>query len=548
MTYSRHVAIIGFIRSHLKLVLEYIPIALGVMALVFGLARGCIGGDNAESVETTATSSSQTAATSTASPGTLATTTTTEALSPITKVQVNVPDVVGEPSEFAAGLLSTFGLEAVITEVEGLRGDHGVVVEQLPLPGTVVMEGSVVVLRTPLPIRVATTSTTVAPTTTTAVPTTTTATTAATTTTTVAPTTTTTTTAAATTTTTVAPTTTTTTTAAATTTTTVAPPSYPRNLSAGDFVVQGFDATYRASGDESYSVEISWEPPVDNGSSSIENYEIRQTYFSEIESWTVEGAKLTTTVDFLVPHRQYAIQVRAIDSESNTGPWSEQIKVPVPALPPRCDTQYLDILDPRASVRWELCNGPGVDPLGLSPQLGMPEPPIGPAPGPPTNLVGSWSIDPYPCRGQTIACWSETVVTLTWEPPTDCGTSWIWDGLRAVDVDDYDGWIEYHKFYSGHTPCSALQYWIEKSTNGSTWQKISDGWSSTSLDGLEQSNDMGVRSTYRGYTHAYRIASMVRHPQRSRTYTWMGDNNCDVQACEGISAFTSTEVTIPLLP
>ncbi len=44
---------IGFIRSHHKLIFEYIPIVLGAGALILG--RGCIGGDSGESVETTPT-------------------------------------------------------------------------------------------------------------------------------------------------------------------------------------------------------------------------------------------------------------------------------------------------------------------------------------------------------------------------------------------------------------------------------------------------------------------------------------------------------------
>ena len=178
----------------------------------------------------------------------------------------------------------------------------------------------------------------------------------------------------------------------------------------------------------------------------------------------------------------------------------------------------------------------------------MPAPPIGPAPGPPTNLVASWNINPYPCISATT-CWSETPVTLTWEPPTDCGTSVIWDGLRAVDVDEYDGWIEYHKYYSGNSACSALQYWIEGSSNGgATWSTVSHGWSSTTLDGLTE-NVMGVRVTWPGGTYTFRIASMIRHPYRDSSFA--NDNNiCDnnVQACSGISPFASTEVTIPLLP
>jgi len=103
-----------------------------------------------------------------------------------TTVQIRVPDVVGESAEFAAGLLSTLGLEAVVTAVEGLRGEPGVVVKQLPLPGTAVTKRSVVVLQTPPPIP----ATTAAPAATTAAPAATTATTAVPTTT-VAPTTTT---------------------------------------------------------------------------------------------------------------------------------------------------------------------------------------------------------------------------------------------------------------------------------------------------------------------------------------------------------------------
>ena len=455
--------------------------------------------------------------------------------------RVRVPSILGESTGYAEQVLADLDLSLQIEVDNSLSGPSGIIVDQTPSAGTIMATGSQIVVKVPAGIKTQSVSTTsIAQATTTATPAATT-----TTTTTQVPTTPTTTVPPTTTVTTVAPTTTTavptttTVTAAATTTTTVAPtttvvlPSYPRNLSAGDFVVQGFDATYRASGDESYSVEISWEPPVDNGSSSIENYEIRQTYFSEIESWTVEGVKLTTTADFLVPHRQYAIQVRAIDSESNPGPWSDQIKAPVPALPPRCDSAPLD----------DGC---------LVQRYGMPAPPIGPAPGPPTNLVASWNINPYPCISATT-CWSETPVTLTWEPPTDCGTSVIWDGLRAVDVDEYDGWIEYHKYYSGNSACSALQYWIEGSSNGgATWSTVSHGWSSTTLDGLTESV-MGVRVTWPGGTYLFRIASMVRHPYspvyRGTRYTY-DNNTCGihVQVCAGISTFTSTEVTIPLLP
>ena len=109
--------------------------------------------------------SGQTAVSTTAAPAT-------------TTVQIRVPDVVGELTEFAAGLLSTLGLEAVVTAVEGLRGEPGVVVKQLPLPGTAVTKRSVVVLQTPPPIPATTaapvTTTTAAPAATTAAPVTTT--------------------------------------------------------------------------------------------------------------------------------------------------------------------------------------------------------------------------------------------------------------------------------------------------------------------------------------------------------------------------------------
>jgi hypothetical protein len=81
---------------------------------------------------------------------------------------------------------------------------------------------------------------------------------------------------------------------------------------------------------------------------------------------------------------------------------------------------------------------------------------------------------------------------------------------------------------------------------------VSHGWSSTTLDGLTESV-MGVRVTWPGGTYLFRIASMVRHPYspvyRGTRYTY-DNNTCGihVQVCAGISTFTSTEVTIPLLP
>ena len=65
---------------------------------------------------------------------------------------IEVPDLVGRSTDYAAGVLTALGLQAVITEVEAPGGEPGIVVEQLPLPGTATTEQSVVILRTPLPI------------------------------------------------------------------------------------------------------------------------------------------------------------------------------------------------------------------------------------------------------------------------------------------------------------------------------------------------------------------------------------------------------------
>ena len=65
---------------------------------------------------------------------------------------IEVPDLVGRSTDYAAGVLTALGLQAVITEVEAPGGAPGIVVEQLPLPGTATTEQSVVILRTPLPI------------------------------------------------------------------------------------------------------------------------------------------------------------------------------------------------------------------------------------------------------------------------------------------------------------------------------------------------------------------------------------------------------------
>ena len=52
-----------FIRAHLKLILEYIPIALGIGALAIGFGRGCFSSDGAEPAETTIVSGSVTTTT-----------------------------------------------------------------------------------------------------------------------------------------------------------------------------------------------------------------------------------------------------------------------------------------------------------------------------------------------------------------------------------------------------------------------------------------------------------------------------------------------------
>ena len=64
-------------------------------------------------------------------------------------VLVEVPSVVGESAQFAAGVLSTIGSPTIVEVVEGLDGTAGLVVEQVPAAGTLVTKGSPVVVRVP---------------------------------------------------------------------------------------------------------------------------------------------------------------------------------------------------------------------------------------------------------------------------------------------------------------------------------------------------------------------------------------------------------------
>ena len=70
-------------------------------------------------------------------------------LFPHAPVLVEVPSVVGESAQFAAGVLSTIGSPILVEIVEGLDGTAGLVVEQVPAAGTLVTQGSPVVVRVP---------------------------------------------------------------------------------------------------------------------------------------------------------------------------------------------------------------------------------------------------------------------------------------------------------------------------------------------------------------------------------------------------------------
>jgi hypothetical protein len=72
------VGFIGFIRSHLKLILEWVSTVFAIGALIVVPARGCLGGDSGESAETTAVAA---LATTTVAP---TTTTTTTIVAPTT--------------------------------------------------------------------------------------------------------------------------------------------------------------------------------------------------------------------------------------------------------------------------------------------------------------------------------------------------------------------------------------------------------------------------------------------------------------------------------
>ena len=67
-------------------------------------------------------------------------------------VLVEVPDLVGESTEYAQGAADVAGLSLLVVESPDLVGDPGVVVEQLPAAGEVVEQWSSLVVRVPSPL------------------------------------------------------------------------------------------------------------------------------------------------------------------------------------------------------------------------------------------------------------------------------------------------------------------------------------------------------------------------------------------------------------
>jgi hypothetical protein len=214
-SYSARVGFIGFIRSHLKLILEWVSTVFAIGALIVVPARGCLGGDSGESAETTAvaalatttvaptttTTTTIVAPTTTTTTTTVApTTTTTTTVAPTTTATIPAVVIAEQAvltdayawgySDKTETLQQILGLPADGYYGESTRLAHVAVLNQRGL--------SVVDVPDPPPTTTAapatTTTTTVAPTTTTTTTTTTTVapTTTTTTTTTVAPTTTTT--------------------------------------------------------------------------------------------------------------------------------------------------------------------------------------------------------------------------------------------------------------------------------------------------------------------------------------------------------------------
>ncbi len=66
-------------------------------------------------------------------------------------VLVEVPDLVGESTEYAQGAADVAGLSLLVVESPDLVGDPDVVVEQLPAAGEVVEQWSSLVVRVPSP-------------------------------------------------------------------------------------------------------------------------------------------------------------------------------------------------------------------------------------------------------------------------------------------------------------------------------------------------------------------------------------------------------------
>ena len=103
--------IIGFVRAHLKLILEYIPIGIGIIVFTIGFGRGCIGGDEVEPAATTVVSITAPMAASTTSSG-RSTVTTIEV--PTTTV---VPTTTAATTTTATAATTTTATAATTTTV-----------------------------------------------------------------------------------------------------------------------------------------------------------------------------------------------------------------------------------------------------------------------------------------------------------------------------------------------------------------------------------------------------------------------------------------------
>ena len=117
----------------------------------------------------------------------------------------------------------------------------------------------------------------------------------------------------------------------------------------------GVGTPYLSGG--SYTVAMSWDPPDQSGSSSVENYEIR----SGSDTWNVSGGATSVILEGITGATTRSFEIRAVNYDGRAGNWSAKTWVyssvfptTTTITPPR---YKLDEYEGR-NQRWDPCGGP----------------------------------------------------------------------------------------------------------------------------------------------------------------------------------------------